>query len=48
MSWEDYSYWLTRKADYQRNLDAGIGHKQSIEALLEKINRKLSTAVVRR
>ena len=46
MTWEDYNYWLERKTAYTNNLKAGIGHKPSIEALLEKINSKLSKAIV--
>ena len=48
MTWEDYSYWLKCKSDYTNNLKSGIGHKPSIEALIVKIDRKLSTAVIRR
>ena len=48
MTWEDYNYWLERKEAYRKNLKSGIGHKPSIEALLEKIDKKLSTAIVTR
>lgn len=48
MTLEDYNFWLERKEAYRKNLKSGIGHKPSIEALLEKIDRKLSTAIVKR
>ena len=48
MTWEDYNFWLERKEAYRRNLKNGVGHKPSIEALLEKIDKKLSTAIVTR
>ncbi len=46
MTWEEYDYWLKCKEAYQRNLKLGIGHKPSIETLLDKIDRKLSKAIV--
>jgi len=46
MTFEEYNYWLITKASYENNLKNNRGHKQSIEALLEKIANKLSGAVV--
>ena len=47
MSPAEYDYWMQTRAKYQANLNNNIGHKQSIEILLEKIEKKLTTSVVR-
>ena len=47
MSPAEYDYWMQTRARYQANLNNKIGHKQSIELLLEKIEKKLATSVVR-
>ena len=47
MSVEEYNYWLKTKAAYELNLKHNRGHKPSIEALIEKIDRKLSKAIIR-
>ena len=46
MTFEEYNYWLSTKASYENNLKNNRGHKQSIETLLEKIEKKLSGVVV--
>jgi len=47
MSPTEYDYWMQTRARYQANLNNNIGHRQSIELLLEKIEKKLATSVVR-
>lgn len=46
MTPEEYDYWLRKKHAYEFNLKIGLGHKESIQKLLEKIEKKLSTKVV--
>jgi len=47
MSPQEYDQWLKTKASYQANLKAGIGHAASIKTLINKIDTKLTRAVVR-
>ena len=47
MSVEEYDYWLSTKTSYENNLKNNIGHAESIKTLLSKIDKKLSSAVVR-
>ncbi len=47
MSVEEYNYWLGAKTSYENNLKNNIGHMESIKTLLSKIDKKLSSAVVR-
>jgi hypothetical protein len=44
---EEYEYWLGTKSAYENNLKNNIGHAESIKTLLLKIDKKLSSAVVR-
>ena len=37
-----YYYWLERKKAYEISLKNNVGHKASIEQLLERINEKLT------
>jgi hypothetical protein len=37
--------WIKQKEIYERNLKAGIGHRESIVALLEKINNKINILI---
>ena len=34
-------YWTERKEAYTRNLQHGIGHKQSLEKLIHEIDKKI-------
>ena len=47
MSVEEYNYWLETKSAYENNLKNNIGHLESIKVLISKIDKKLSSAVVR-
>ena len=47
MSPQEYDQWMKKKASYQSNLNAGIGHAPSIKTLINKIDTKLTRAVVR-
>jgi hypothetical protein len=47
MSVEEYNYWLSTKSSYENNLNNNIGHTESIKTLLTKIDKKLSSAIVR-
>ena len=47
MSVEEYDYWLSTKSSYENNLKNNIGHSESIKILLSKIDKKLSSAIVR-
>ena len=40
---EAYNYWMSQKQIYETNLKNNIGHTESINTLLEKINNKLFT-----
>jgi hypothetical protein len=46
MTPQEYDYWMQTKTAYETNLKNNYGHKASIETLLEKIERKLSNAIV--
>jgi hypothetical protein len=46
MTPQEYDYWMQAKFNYQTNLKNNHGHKASIETLLEKIERKLSKAII--
>jgi hypothetical protein len=37
-----FDYWIQQKERYETNLKNGVGHKESILALLTKIDQKLS------
>lgn len=47
MNVEEYDYWLSTKSSYENNLKNNIGHAESIKALILRIDKKLSSAVVR-
>ena len=37
----EYEYWTTSKTNYLNNLKNGIGHRDSILAIVKKIDEKL-------
>ena len=37
----EFQYWLETKKAYEHNLKNGIGHRNSIIELIEKIDNKL-------
>lgn len=37
----DLEFWIEAKEAYERNLKQNIGHKKSIQQILEKINVKI-------
>lgn len=39
---EVLEYWIERKEAYTRNLQNGIGNKQSIEKLIYEIDKKIT------
>ena len=39
---EEYNNWLKIKAAYESNLKNGIGHAESIQIILNKIDKKLN------
>ena len=47
MKVEEYEYWLATKSEYENNLKNNIGHPDSIKVIISKIDKKLSSAVVR-
>jgi hypothetical protein len=46
MTPQEYDYWLKTKSSYEINLKNNIGHKASIETLINKIDTKLSKAII--
>jgi len=42
----EIQYWLDTKNAYELNLKNGIGHRNSIIKLIEKINNKLETILI--
>ena len=42
MTEEELTYWLERKKAYETSLKNNVGHKESIQFLLEKIHNKLA------
>lgn len=47
MSPEEYDYLLRKKHSYEVSLNLGLGHRESILTLLDKINTKLSKTIVK-
>jgi hypothetical protein len=39
---QEYTLWINQKNNYLNNLKNGIGHRESILAILEKIDNKLN------
>jgi len=42
MTTEEFKYWFEQKKSYEQSLKNNVGHRESIEKLLEKIHHKLA------